>query len=287
MMTPRHWFVAFGVAAFTCGCWLWCETTDAANDPMAAAHARQVELFEAIKNGDVDAKFIALNDHAARMFIANKTNQTLSVKLPEAFAGVPVLAQFGGGGRGGGGRGGGNRGGGTSGGGNQSAGGGFGGGGGGGGFFSVPPDKVGELNFPVLCLDHGLSDPSSSKPYKIVPAEEHIDRPAVIELLKAFGSGKLEHAAAQAAAWHLNNDLSWGELAAKRQGTRRNLNRPPYFSREQLQTALAYANESQRLAALAEEAKMAEAATNAKSAGESAEADSGSAESSESRSTTE
>jgi hypothetical protein len=207
---------------------------------------------------------------------------------------VPALAQFGGGGRGGGGRGGGGRGGGGGGGGNQSTGGGLGGGGGGGGLFSVPPEQVAELNFPVLCLDHGLRDPSSSKPYKIVPAEDHIDRPAVIELLKAFGTGKLQHGAAQAAVWHLNNDLSWDELAAKRQGTRRNFNRPPYFSREELQAALAYANEAQRLATLAEEAKASEDATKASSSGKSTEADSESADpdsesadSSESRSTTE
>ena len=82
----------------------------------------------------------------------------------------------------------------------------------------------------------------------MVPAEDHLDRPAVVELLKAFGRGELNHAATQAAAWHLNNDLSWPELAAKLQGTRRSPRRPPYFSREEIQAGAAYANEAARLA---------------------------------------
>jgi hypothetical protein len=291
-MTLRHWFLAFGVAALVLGCGLWSGTTDAANNSAPSARGRQVELFEAIQNGDVDAKFIARSDRAARLFIANKTNEMLNVKLPEAFAGVPmpVAAQFGGGGggRGGGGRGGG----GGGGGGTQSVGGGLGGGGGGGGQFSVPPEEVAELNFAVVCLDHGLRDPSSSKPYKIVPAEEHIDRPAVIELLKAFGNGKLQHGAAQAAAWHLNNDLSWEELAAKRQGTKRNLRRPPYFNQDEMRAAVAYASEAQRLAALAEEEERAEKAVQAKSSEEASESEievdtDDSADFSESRSTAE
>ena len=63
-----------------------------------------VDLFDGMKNGKIDAKVVPLNDHQARIFITNKTRQPLSIKLPEAFAAVP-LAQFGGGG--GGGRGGG------------------------------------------------------------------------------------------------------------------------------------------------------------------------------------
>jgi len=223
--------------------------------PSDTATGEPVGLFQAMEHGQAEVKFIAKNDEEARLLITNKTNQPLNLQLPAAFAGVPVLAQFGGGGRGGGGRGGGGRGGG-GGGGQQSVGGGLGGGGGGlgggggggGGFFSIPPDQTAKINVAVLCLDHGLRDPSSSTPYKIVPASQHIDRPAVIQLLQAFGSGELDHAAAQAAAWHLNSDLSWDELAAKLQGTRRSLSRPPYFSREQIQAGMAYAAEATRLA---------------------------------------
>jgi hypothetical protein len=102
-----------------------------------------------------------------------------------------------------------------------------------------------------LCLDHGLRDPSPSVPYKLVPAEEHLDRPAVVELLKAFGRGELDHQAAQAAAWHLNNDMTWDELAAQLTGTKRSINRRPYFTAGQMKTATTYASAAQ---ARAEEA---------------------------------
>jgi hypothetical protein len=99
----------------------------------------------------------------------------------------------------------------------------------------------------VVCLDHGLRNPSSSAPYKMVPADDHVDRPEVVELLKAFGTGELNHAAVQAAAWHLNNDMSWEQLVAKRQGTRRTPNRPPYFTGDQIRAGMAYAAEATRL----------------------------------------
>lgn len=234
------------------------ETTSAANSATApSAPGSNVEFFDAMDGGQINAKFIALNDHEARLIVTNNTTQPLSLKMPEAFAGVPVAAQFGGGGgaRGGGGRGGGGRTGGTGGGGGQQqqvgggGGGGLGGGGGGGGgFFSLPPEKTEKIELAVVCLSHGLRDPSSSAPYKIVPADTVVNQPAVVELLKAFGRGELKHGAAQAAAWHLNNDLSWQQLAAKLAGTKRNFRRPPYFSADDIRSGMAYATEASRLA---------------------------------------
>jgi hypothetical protein len=223
-----------------------------------AAPGSGVEFFEAVEAGQINAKFIALNDHEAKLIVTNNTTQPLNLKLPEAFAGVPVAAQFGGGGGGNRGGGGGRTGGssrsGSSGGGQQQSvggggGGGIGGGGGGGGgFFSVPPEKTEKIDMAVVCLDHGLRDPSSSTAYKMVPADTVVDRPAVVELLKAFGRGELKHGAAQAAAWHLNNDLSWQQLAAKLQGTKRSFKRPPYFSADEIRAGMTYATEAERLA---------------------------------------
>jgi hypothetical protein len=42
--------------------------------------------------------------------------------------------------------------------------------------------------------------------------------------------------------------MSWEQLTAKLQGTRRSTSRPPYFTRQELQAAMAYANEAKRLA---------------------------------------
>ncbi len=255
-MTRSNWLLVLGVLLLATAPRLAAAAKNSADDRPETATT--LEFFQARDDGQIDVKFIAKNDHAARVIITNKTKQPLKLQMPEAFAGVPVLAQIGGGGFGGGGRGGGGGGFGGGGGGQQSVGGGglggggggggLGGGGGGGGFFSIPAEQTARLNVAVVCLDHGLRDPSSSRPYKIVPADEHLDRPAVIELLKAFGRGELDHQATQAAAWHLNNDLSWEQLAAKLAGTRRSPSRPPYFSRQQIQAGIAYASEATRLA---------------------------------------
>jgi hypothetical protein len=261
-MLRRNCWIVFGVfsllvGAMAAGAFAANSGAKPAVDPSAGA---AVDFFQAMSDGQVEVKFIAKSDRAARILITNKTQQPLNVQLPDAFAGVPVLAQIGGGrggggfGGGGGGRGGGGLGGGgggqqsVGGGGGGLGGGGGGGLGGGGGIFSIPPEETAKINVPVVCLDHGLRNPSSASNYKIVPADEHLERPEVIELLKAFGRGQLQHGAAQAAAWHLNNDLSWNDLAAKLQGTRRAPSRPPYFSRDEIQAGIAYASEAHRLA---------------------------------------
>jgi hypothetical protein len=188
------------------------------------------------------------------VLIENKTDQPLTVELPEAVVGVQVLPQgmgggfgfgdtdsgsgggqgggqnqaFGGGGLGGGGLGGGGFGGGGFG------GGGF--GGGGGGFFSIPPESKVRLPYKSVCLEHGKKDPHPRVQYKLVRVEEFTDKPELQELIKLVGSGKLDAQSAQAAAWHLANNMSWQALSAKtydRVGTRDT----PYFSQQQLAVA--------------------------------------------------
>ncbi|MEO0531440.1 MAG: hypothetical protein AAF266_12825 [Planctomycetota bacterium] len=210
-----------------------------------------IGLFDAIDEELIEVKFIAKDDHRGRVIVENKTDKEVRFQMPEAFVGVPVLAQFGGGGIGGGG--GGQAVGGGGGGGIGGGGGGFGGGGGGGGAFSVAPEKAAKINVALLCLDHGKRIPSSSKPYKLVPAEEHLSSaPEVIELLAAFGRGELQRDAAQAAVWHTNSDVSWAELAAKLDGTVRSVVRNPYFTQYELQAAVAYVQEAVRRAATRE-----------------------------------
>lgn len=212
-------------------------------------------LFDAIDAGDIEVKFIAKSDKRGRILIENKTDEPLEVFLPNAFVGVPLAQQFGGGGGGGRGGGGGGGGGGQSvgggGGGGGLGGGGGGRGGGGGGQFSIPPAETTKIDVPLLCLDHGLKIPSSSKPYKLVRAEEHLaSHPEVVQLLAAYGRGELQRGAAQAAVWHTNSEVSWQELAAKLTGTVRSTVRSAYFSQNEIQTALAYVGEAARRAAL-------------------------------------
>ena len=212
-----------------------------------------VELFDAIDQGLVDAKFVARSSAKGRLVLTNKTKHPVSVLVPDAFAGVPVLRQFGGGGGGGGG----GLGGGGGGGGQQSVGGGGGGGrggggggrGGGGGAFNIAPEKVGRLDVPLLCLDHGLRDPSSSKPYEVRPIEDVVKSPALIEIVKAYANGELPRGASQAAAWHINSQVSWDQLASKLTGTKRNLVRNSYFSRDEIRSAMAIVHRAESMTA--------------------------------------
>ncbi len=252
-MISRRWFLRLGLWAVVLtvpGLLLAAErrVKQQRADEATSKH-EAVEMFQAMKDGVIDVRFIAKDMTAARVIITNKTKKPLSVELPAAFAGVPVLANnhMGGGGGGFGGGGGG-----LGGGGGQGVGGGFGGGGGGGrggggGFFNIAPEKVRNIKVACLCLDHGKPDPNPRMKYEIKPIETYVDRPAVIELVKAFGDGGLPHGAAQAAVWHLNNDVSWEELAAKRTGPRPLIGeKAPYFSRQQLNVGVAIAAEASR-----------------------------------------
>lgn len=203
-----------------------------------------VEMFEAIELGQIEVKLIPKNSKQSRVRISNKTDQPLNVKLPRAFAGMPALAQFGGGGMGGGGMGGGGMGrggmGGGMGGGSQGIGGGMGGGGRGGmggGMFNVAPEVVADFKVPTVCLEHGKAEPKAKIPYEIKPLEALTDRADVEELCAMVGSGKLNQRAAQVAAWHLNNDMSWQELINK-QLHHANGTRSPYFSPREIQAGM-------------------------------------------------
>jgi len=205
-----------------------------------------VEMFAAMKAGDIEVKLIPKDSTQSRVLITNKTDRPLNVKLPDAFAGVPVLGQIapgGVGGVGGGGRR--DRGGG---GGNQGFGGGMGMGGMmGGGFMNVKPEAVGDVKVPIVCLEHGKKDPRPHVPYAIKPIAEFTDKAEVHELCRLIGTGRLDQRAAQAAAWHFTNGMSWQELAAK-QLRYANGTTSPYFSPAEIRSAMDIASTAIRMA---------------------------------------
>ena len=208
-----------------------------------------VEMFAAIDKGDIAVKLIPKDSRQARVMITNKTDKPLNVKLPEAFAGVPVLAQAGlAGGGGGTGRSGGSNGGNQSMGGGMGGMGGMGGGGMGGGMgmFNVPPEKVGQFSVTTVCLEHGKREPQAKVPYEIKPLESFTSKPGVRELCELLGSGRVSQRAAQAAAWHLNNGMTWQELATKRYDLA-NGTKPPYFSAQEIQNGMQVAATAIRL----------------------------------------
>ncbi len=223
--------------------------------------AKTVEMFAAIEKGDISVRLIPKDSTESQVLIKNETGRPLNVKLPDAFAGVPVLAQFGGAGAGGGGGHRGSRSGSNS---SSNQNQGMGGGMGGmmGGMFNVPPEKVGKFKVPTVCLDHGKAEPRPAVPYVIKPIESYSTKTGVRELCQMLGNGQVNQHAAQAAAWHLNNGMSWEQLAAKRV---RHLNGQsrPYFNPAEIQTGMQLATSAVRAAKEQEREKQKPAPSSA------------------------
>jgi len=178
--------------------------------------SKAVDMFALMATKEIEVTLIPKDDTQSRVIIRNNTDQPLTVKLPDAFAGMPILAQRGGGI--GGGRGGAA---GGVGGAGQSVGGGMGGGmmGGGGmgmGMMNVAPEKVAQFKVPTVCLEHGKKVPHAHMAYAIHPIEKFSDEPELKALLTTFGKEGGNQRATQAAAWHLSNKMTWDQLANKR-----------------------------------------------------------------------
>jgi hypothetical protein len=217
----------------------------------AAGPAGVPDLFEAQARQLVTIKYIPNNAKSAQIIITNRTRQPLTLRLPQAFAGVPVLAQFGGmGGMGGGGGQGGFAAGGI-GGAAQATGGGMGGlggqgmngmggggmGGAGGGAFSIPPEKTKVFRVPTVCLEYGKREPTSRMSYTLGPASSFSSDPKLAWVLEQLGRGQLPQKVAQAAAWHLSSGLSWEKLAAEKIDHAGGVPDEPYFTPAELLAA--------------------------------------------------
>ncbi len=107
----------------------------------------------------------------------------------------------------------------------------------GGGMFNVPPEKVAKAEVPIVCLEHGKRDPQPKMQYEIKPVDQFTEKPGVAELLTMLGNGAVNQRAAQAAAWHLNNGMSWQQLASKQIHHANGL-RTPYFSPNEIRIAM-------------------------------------------------
>jgi hypothetical protein len=214
-----------------------------------AAPPASIDLFAGIKTGDLQVKYIPKNSEEATLQIQNNTHQPISVKLPDSFVGVPVLAQNAGGL--GGGNGGGTRRSSSSNSQNQSSGGGLGGGGGGGlggGGFNLAPEATGKLKVTTVCLEHGKEEPNPHIPYEIHSVDSFTTDGRVKEVLMLLGSGNLDQRAAQAAAWHFTDGMSWSELAAKKSHHLGGRPDEPYFTQAELQAAMQIATQAEQLA---------------------------------------
>jgi hypothetical protein len=201
------------------------------------------DVFTGIEAGELSVEMRPQDETGGALFIENLTDRPLTVQLPEAIVGVQVLPQlfpsgnqsnntFGNQQQGQGqsqsvGGGANAQGSGTSGFGNNQQ---------GNNFFSVPPERVARIEYQSVCLEHGLRTPSRGQVYRLVRVEEFSDDPRLATLLKHVGTGELNPQAAQAAAWHIANRMSWEELRSKQV---EHLNAPStdYFSAAELDQA--------------------------------------------------
>ena len=194
-----------------------------------------VELFACIEGGKVEATIVPRDSKKVTLQLKNKSDQPLAIRLPEAFAAVPVQAQVGGGGLFGGGNpfgaganGGGDAGG--QGGGAQGLGvaggqnGGFNNGGGGrnrrgGGpdgpmIFNVPAGKVVKVKLAAVCLEYGKPEPSAKLAYEIKPLASFCDKPEIASILRSLGAGQVSQEVAQLAAWNVASGTSFEQIAS-------------------------------------------------------------------------
>ncbi|MBS0209683.1 MAG: hypothetical protein JSS27_12105 [Planctomycetes bacterium] len=183
--------------------------------------ATTVEMFAAMRDDKISVRLVAKDSTEAKLRITNHTAAPLNVRIPESFAAVHVLAQLGGPGGGifggpmGQGRGamlggsqslgmGPNM---QNGAANQNP------GGNPGNIFCIPPERVGEMPVKAVCLDYGKPDPRSALTYDVRPFDQVTSVSGVAELCAMMAAGKIPRRVAQAAAWHLNNHMTWDEVA--------------------------------------------------------------------------
>jgi hypothetical protein len=213
----------------------------AKDDTSPPAEPAVVDLFAGIDDGKVEATVVPRDAKKVTLQLKNRSDQPLTIRLPEAFAAVPVQAQFGGGGGvfgggagglfGGGGRGigpgGGNQIGGGQGGGTQGLGvaggqnggqnGGVNGGrrkGGGPGLFSVPAGKVIKVKLTSVCLEYGKPEPHARNEYAVKPIEALCDKTEVVSILRSLGDGEVSQEVAQLAAWNVASGTGFEEIAS-------------------------------------------------------------------------
>ncbi|MBI3464377.1 MAG: hypothetical protein HY000_15170 [Planctomycetes bacterium] len=211
----------------------------AASTGNSGQEVREVNLFDAIEAGQLEARLILKDQLHGKVLFRSKTGTPLSVRLPEVLAGVPVLAQNVGAGfgPGNGGQGTGGQsqvvdGGMDPGAGNQN---------GPAAVFNVPAERVAQLTFRSVCLEHGKSAPRPASKYRLTPLSEVSSHPAVAEVLGSYLRGHSSQQATQAAAWHFASGMSWEQLAAK-QIRRATGARSAYFTGAVLQEAKRLAN---------------------------------------------
>ena len=105
----------------------------------------------------------------------------------------------------------------------------------------VPPNTPVVLNMLSMDVLHGFFVPEFRVKYDIVPIESFTKKPEVIELCRMLGTGQMNQSAAQAAAWHFTDGLSWPQLVHKIGARHLNGTVDRYFHPNQVRLGMQYA----------------------------------------------
>ena len=84
------------------------------------------------------------------------------------------------------------------------------------GFFNIAPEATQKVKLETVCLDYGHPTPRPAMKYEIRPVAAVTDKEGLAELCELLGRREIGHRAAQLAAWHLSNGMSWEKLAGLR-----------------------------------------------------------------------
>lgn len=200
----------------------------------------EVELFDALERGVVESTVIPKSPLQGNLFVTNRSGAPLTVRIPQVVAAVHVLRQagnpFGGPASGA-----------TA---NQQNGSAQTVGGSpqsgqngnnsnlpGGTFFSIASDQTVQIPLKTVCLSHGKPDPRANMTYRLVPITDVTTDRVLPEVLKSYVKGDVDPQTAQAAAWHLVNDMSWRALKDKKVAQLGGIGPKPYFAERELKSA--------------------------------------------------
>jgi hypothetical protein len=83
-----------------------------------------------------------------------------------------------------------------------------------GGIFNIPAGRAIKIKFACVCLEYGKPEPDARMKYELKPLSEVKDSSELEAVLTSLGNKQIDQRVAQAATWHLTNDLGWDQLAA-------------------------------------------------------------------------
>lgn len=105
------------------------------------------------------------------------------------------------------------------------------------GMFRVPAGRVGKAHAMTVCLEHGKPEPNSRLRYRIVPLEQFNSDPRIAQVCQQLASRQITQNVAQAAAWHIANQMPWEVLAAKERVRSKYTGNQKFFSDKELELA--------------------------------------------------